>query len=58
MIRSIFSNEHCRSIFAIATFLILMLLPVFYMILEDLRNNVRWLFGGPWQRPAGTDGID
>jgi multidrug efflux pump subunit AcrB len=38
-----------------ATFLILALLPVFYILLEDLKNNLRWLFGGPWQRPAGSD---
>jgi HAE1 family hydrophobic/amphiphilic exporter-1 len=38
-----------------ATVLILALLPVFYMILEDMRNNLRWLFGGTWQRPEGTD---
>ena len=36
---------------AFATFLILAVLPVFYMLLEDARNNVRWLFGGPWKRP-------
>ena len=40
---------------AFATFLILMLLPVFYMILEDMRNNLRWLFGGTWHPPAGSD---
>ena len=40
---------------AFATVLILMLLPVFYMILEDARNNVRWLFGGTWRPGAGTD---
>jgi len=40
---------------AFATFLILALLPVFYVILEDARNNVRWLFGGPWQPPARAE---
>ena len=33
---------------AFATGLILVLLPVFYMIMEDLRANVRWAFGKPW----------
>ena len=33
---------------AFATGLILVLLPVFYMIMEDIRANVRWLFGMRW----------
>ena len=33
---------------AFATGLILVLLPVFYVIMEDLRANVRWAFGKPW----------
>jgi multidrug efflux pump subunit AcrB len=45
---------------AFATFLILALLPVFYLCLEDVRAAVRWLFGSHWHQdlpydPGGED---
>ena len=38
-----------------ATFLVLALLPVFYLCLEDLRSAIRWLFGGRWHQEMGYD---
>jgi multidrug efflux pump subunit AcrB len=40
---------------AFATFLILALLPVFYLCLEDVRSGVRWLFGSRWHQELGYD---
>ncbi len=40
---------------AFATFLILALLPVFYLILEDLRSGTRWLFGSRWHQELPYD---
>ncbi|MDJ0523689.1 MAG: efflux RND transporter permease subunit [Planctomycetota bacterium] len=40
---------------AFATFLILALLPVFYLCLEDLRAGIRWLFGSRWHQELGYD---
>ncbi len=34
-----------------ATLLILVLLPVFYIILEDVRAGMRWLWGHKWAHP-------
>jgi multidrug efflux pump subunit AcrB len=40
---------------AFATFLILALLPVFYLCLEDVRAILRWLFGHPYTRELPYD---
>jgi multidrug efflux pump subunit AcrB len=38
-----------------ATLLILALLPVFYMILEDVRASLRWAFGARWEHVLPHD---
>ncbi len=44
---------------AFATGLILVLLPVFYMIMEDQRASLRWLFGRRWAHYLPHDpGVD
>jgi multidrug efflux pump subunit AcrB len=44
---------------AFATGLILVLLPVFYVIMEDQRASLRWLFGRPWKHYLPHDpGVD
>jgi len=40
---------------AFATFIILLLLPLFYLILEDLRGSARWLWGKPFSRHLPFD---
>ena len=38
-----------------ATVLILVLLPVFYLILEDMRSCVQWAFGARWEHRLPRD---
>ncbi len=40
---------------AFATILVLALLPVFYVILEDARAVLRWLFGASWHQDLPFD---
>ena len=40
---------------AFATLLILVLIPCFYLMVEDMRANLRWAFGHPWQRDLPYD---
>jgi multidrug efflux pump subunit AcrB len=42
---------------AFATMIILILIPLLYTILEDLRACVRWIFGSPWSRHMAYDPI-
>jgi multidrug efflux pump subunit AcrB len=40
---------------AFATVLVLVLLPVFYLLMEDLRAALRWSWGHPWHRDLPHD---
>ena len=40
---------------AFATVLTLVLLPTFYLVMEDIRANVRWLLTGRWSHALRPD---